>query len=112
MVVATQQRTREVRTGLHQLGYLLVENLESLPGYDLPFADVGSAEDAGDVDQREPCVLEHAYEHEFSESGDTVPTLSRRSSIGHEQVEALVVANRGGGDARSLGDLSDAQQGL
>src|SRR5665213_2920993 len=62
MVESAEQRTGEVSPGLLQCGDLLVESLQSACGYGLPFADVSSIQDRGDVSQGEPRVLEHAHE--------------------------------------------------
>ena len=95
-----------------QSGDLLVESLESSPGDGLPFADVRSVEDSGDVFQGKPGILEHAYEDELSEGRNAVSALSGSSGIGDEQAEAFVVADRRRGNVGSFGHLPDRKQWL
>lgn len=112
VVEPAQQRTGEVRAGLVQCGDLLVKRLESLRDNGFPFIDVRGVEDAGDFNEGEARVSEHAYEYKPSEGRDSEAPLTGRPGVGHKKVETFVVADRRGGNARSLGDLPDSKQWL
>src|SRR5689334_16170615 len=64
VVEAAEESAAQVLAGLLETFDLRVEEREALCGDRLPLLHVARLEDAGDVVEREPCVLEHADEDE------------------------------------------------
>lgn len=80
------------------------------PGDGLPFADAPSLQDAGDVVEGEPGVLEHAYEDEPSGRRDNHAGYPGFAGVGG-LVAALGMAFGRNGDARLAVQLSGLGSG-
>ena len=112
MVVAAEQRTREILPCPVQARDLLVEDLETAGSYGLPFIDIGGFHDALDVVESKTRILQHANEYQPTEGRHVIATLPGLPAVGDEQPASFVVTDGRGRDVRPLGDLTDGQQWL
>jgi hypothetical protein len=110
MVVSTEQRGGEDLACLLELRDVLVQCRQPSRRDRFPLRDLRGVQDAVDVVERKPGVLQHADEHQASQRFDRVATLTGRPRIGDQQAATLVVADGRGGDTGPGRDLPDGEQ--
>jgi hypothetical protein len=89
---------------------MFVEDLEAAAGDGFPFRHRGGVQDAVDVVETQPGVLQHADEDESTQRLGPVSAPPRLPCVGVQEAAALVVADRGGGHVGLLGHLADGEE--
>jgi hypothetical protein len=110
VVETAQQRRLEIFPSVLEAGDLFVEGVEPAPADGLPLTDVGGVDDALDVVERQPGVLQHPDEDQPSQCGGEVPTLPGAAGIGPEEPASLVIPDGRGRHAGAAGQLADGHE--